>query len=50
MVVPAGEWPTGAISLKSNVELHLEKDAKVVFSDDPKDYLPALLQLYCKIK
>jgi polygalacturonase len=42
VVVPAGEWPTGAISLKSNVELHLEKDAKVVFSDDPKDYLPAV--------
>jgi polygalacturonase len=30
VVVPPGEWPTGAIRLKSDVELHLDKDAKVV--------------------
>ena len=42
VVVPAGDWPTGKIHLRSNVELHLDKDAKVVFSDDPKDYLPVV--------
>ncbi|MBR1870592.1 MAG: glycoside hydrolase family 28 protein [Kiritimatiellae bacterium] len=42
VVVPAGEWLTGAIHLKSNVELHLEYGAKIVFTDDPNDYLPAV--------
>ena len=42
VIVPQGEWFTGAIHLKSNVELHLEEGAKIVFSDDPADYLPAV--------
>jgi polygalacturonase len=42
VVVPAGEWMTGAIHLKSNVNLHLEKAAVLSFSDKPKDYLPAV--------
>lgn len=42
VVIPDGEWFTGAIHLKSNVELHLADNAKVVFSDDPADYLPAV--------
>ncbi|WP_114782622.1 glycoside hydrolase family 28 protein [Botryobacter ruber] len=40
VVVPAGNFFTGPIHLKSNVNLHLEKDAKVLFSTNPKDYLP----------
>lgn len=40
VVVPAGEFLTGAIHLKSNVNLHLQKEATVKFSTDPKDYLP----------
>ena len=40
VVVPAGEWFTGPIHLRSNVELHLDDRAKVVFSDDPADCLP----------
>lgn len=42
VVVPKGEWITGKIHFKSNVNLHLEKGAVLLFSDDPKDYLPAV--------
>lgn len=42
VIVPAGRWKTGPIHLKSNVTLHLEEDAVLVFSDNPKDYLPAV--------
>ncbi len=31
VVVPAGEWRTGPIQLKSNVELHLERGATIQF-------------------
>lgn len=40
VVVSAGRWLTGAIYLKSNVNLHLEKNAVLAFSTDPKAYLP----------
>jgi polygalacturonase len=40
VVVPAGEYPTGPIHLKSNVDLHLKKGAVVKFSTDPAKYLP----------
>ncbi|MDE1987934.1 MAG: glycoside hydrolase family 28 protein [Alphaproteobacteria bacterium] len=40
VVVPDGDWLTGAIHLKSNVNLHLMKGAVVRFSTDPKAYLP----------
>ena len=43
VTVPAGEhFSNGPIRLKSNVELHLEEGAKIVFSDDPAKYLPAV--------
>jgi len=42
VVIPAGEFLTGAIHLKSKVNLHLEKDATLKFSTDPKAYLPAV--------
>jgi polygalacturonase len=40
VVVPAGEFLTGAIKLKSNVNLHVSKGATLKFSIDPKAYLP----------
>ncbi len=46
VVVPAGKWMTGAIHLKSNVELHLEDGAEVVFSQNVEDYLPAVQTSY----
>jgi polygalacturonase len=42
VVVPAGEFFTGPIHLKSNVNLHLDKDAVLKFSTNPQDYLPAV--------
>lgn len=40
VVVPAGEFLTGAIALKSNVNLHVSKGATLKFSMDPKAYMP----------
>jgi unsaturated rhamnogalacturonyl hydrolase len=38
VVVPAGAWKTGAIHLKSNVNLHVSKGATLNFSTNPADY------------
>lgn len=40
VVIPEGEWLTGKIHLKSNVNLHLDKGAVLLFSGNPDDYLP----------
>tara|TARA_B100001750_G_scaffold231123_1_gene228589 strand:- start:402547 stop:403917 length:1371 start_codon:yes stop_codon:yes gene_type:complete len=40
--IPKGEWLTGKLHFKSNVNLHLEEGAVLLFSDNPKDYLPAV--------
>lgn len=40
VVVPSGKFLTGAIHLKSNVNLHLLKNSVILFSTDPKQYLP----------
>lgn len=42
VVIPEGEWLTKKIHFKSNVNLHLNKGAVLLFSEDPKDYLPAV--------
>ena len=43
VVIPAGEFLTGAIHLKSNVDLHLAATNSVLnFSTDPTAYLPAV--------
>ena len=42
VVVPAGDFLTGAIRLKSNVNLYLAKGATLRFSTDPKAYLPVV--------
>lgn len=42
VVIPEGEWLTKKIHLKSNVNLHLEKGAVLLFSEAPADYLPAV--------
>lgn len=38
VVVPAGKWLTGPIELKSNVDLHTEKNALVQFTPDRTQY------------
>ncbi|WP_346238820.1 glycoside hydrolase family 28 protein [Niabella insulamsoli] len=42
VIIPDGEWLTGKIHFKSNVNLHLSKDAVLLFSENPEDYLPAV--------
>ncbi|HEX7984244.1 MAG TPA: glycoside hydrolase family 28 protein [Duganella sp.] len=42
VVIPAGVWPTAKIHLKSNVNLHLDQGATLLFSGNPADYLPAV--------
>lgn len=43
VVIPAGNWYTGPIHLKSNVNLHVSEGATVLFSTDYNDYLPQVL-------
>jgi unsaturated rhamnogalacturonyl hydrolase len=43
VIVPAGEFLTGPIQLKSGVDLHLQGGATLKFATDPKAYLPAVL-------
>lgn len=43
VLVPAGKWFTGPIHLTSGVQLHLEQDAEIIFSDNFEDYLPVVL-------
>ena len=38
VLVPAGIWFTGPITLLSNIDLHLDKDAVIVFSPDQDLY------------
>ena len=42
VVVPAGTFHTGAIHLRSNVNLHLSEGATLKFSTDPAKYLPVV--------
>jgi unsaturated rhamnogalacturonyl hydrolase len=42
VVVPAGTFLTGAVHLKSNVNLHVSEGATLRFSTDPSKYLPAV--------
>lgn len=43
VVVPPGKFSSGAIHLKSNVNLHVSKGAEILFSRDTKKYLPQVL-------
>ncbi|GAA78404.1 MULTISPECIES: glycoside hydrolase family 28 protein [Pseudoalteromonas] len=42
VIIPQGQFITGAIHLLSNVNLHLEEGAILSFSTSPEDYLPAV--------
>jgi polygalacturonase len=42
VVVPAGTFLTGPVHLRSNVNLHLERQATLRFIQDPAAYLPAV--------
>ena len=40
VLVPKGKFLSSAIHLENNVNLHLEEGAEIIFSVNPKDYLP----------
>ena len=42
VIVPSGQWLTGRIELKSNINLKLEEGAELKFSGEIKDYLPVV--------
>ena len=42
VIIPKGKWHIGRISLKSNVNLHLESGAEIYFSGEIADYLPVV--------
>ncbi|MDQ8197079.1 glycoside hydrolase family 28 protein [Pelagicoccus enzymogenes] len=42
VIVPEGKWLCSGIRFKSNVNLHLERGARLSFSGVPDDYLPAV--------
>ena len=46
VVVPKGRYETGALHLRSRVNLHLDDGATVAFSRDPAAYLPVVLTRY----
>lgn len=42
VVVPRGDWLSGPIHLRSNIDLHLSDGATLHFHDDPDRYLPVV--------
>lgn len=46
VIVPAGNFLTGPIHLKSNVNLHLQEGAVILFSKDKNAYLPVVHTSY----
>lgn len=42
VLIPAGQWHTGAVRFRSRIHLYLAENAEVVFSTDLKDYLPVV--------
>ena len=43
VIVPDGKYLTGAIHLRSGVNLHLADGAEIIFSDKLEEYLPVVL-------
>src|SRR5262249_22192669 len=46
VVIPRGRWVTGAVVLRSNVNLHLEDQATLAFTRDATAYLPQVFTRY----
>lgn len=43
VLVPKGNWISGPVHLKSNVNLHVQEGGTILFKTDAKAYLPAVL-------
>jgi rhamnogalacturonyl hydrolase YesR len=50
VVIPPGKWLSGAIHLENNVALHLARNAELLFSSDPADYLPVVFARHEEIE
>ena len=50
VLIPRGTWLTGAIHLKSNIDLHLEAEAVLRFSTNPDDYLPVVFTRWAGVE
>ncbi|WP_416444869.1 glycoside hydrolase family 28 protein [Leeuwenhoekiella sp. A16] len=46
VLIPAGKYLTGPIHLKSNVDLHLEEGAEILFTKEKSAYLPVVHTAY----
>ncbi|TSD01472.1 MAG: glycoside hydrolase [Parcubacteria group bacterium Athens0714_25] len=46
VVIPTGKWKTGAIHLKSNINLYLEDNSQLIFSSNPQNYLPVVFSRF----
>tara|TARA_R110002020_G_scaffold296658_1_gene512327 strand:- start:121497 stop:122951 length:1455 start_codon:yes stop_codon:yes gene_type:complete len=46
VLIPAGKYLTGPIHLKSNVDLHLEEGAEILFTKEKSAYLPVVHTSY----
>ncbi len=47
VIIPKGKfYIAGPVVLKSHVNLHFDDGAELIFSGEPKDYLPAVLTLW----
>lgn len=44
VVIPEGDWLSGPIHLKSDINLHVSENATIYFSTDKEDYLPVVKQ------
>lgn len=42
VIIPEGKWNTGRLTLKSNVNLHLEEGAELLIGGEIEDFLPAV--------
>jgi len=50
VIIPEGDWICGKIHLRSNLELHLEKGAKITFDPNSDEYLPIVFTVYGGIR
>lgn len=50
VIIPAGDWKSGRIILKSNVNLHLEAGANLYFSGEIDDFLPTVFTRHAGVE
>lgn len=48
--VPDGQWLTGRIQLKDNINLHIPENAVLIFSGEIIDFLPAVFTRYAGVE